>query len=156
MSVIQRWIYDEPDSGIRSGQRTRQAVILVVEDGIAWSSALQGLCDFLEIVVERVSSHMDLAPVLDEQRPMAVLAGLEGAGQDGCHVLKTVAGHDRSLPVLLLTADDAALAGAADAVEQLWGLSEVVKRPALPPAGELVEFLFQAGLKGRCLGLVPA
>jgi hypothetical protein len=86
---------------------------------------------------------------------MAVLAAIEAAGQDGCHVMKTVADHDRSLPILLLTGGDPVLAGAADAVEELWGLSCVLKRPILPGLGELVEFLCLAGQMGRCLGLMP-
>ena len=86
---------------------------------------------------------------------MGVVAHLDCQGQDGCHVMMTVAQHDRSLPVLLLTGDDPALAGAADAVEELWKLEAVVKFPRLPGIGAIVDFIFRAGRKGRCLRLVP-
>ena len=155
MSVNQIGILDQSENRTCSLRSGRQPVLLVVEDWPEWSAAIQGLCDCLEVTVEPVSSHLDLTAVLDEHRPMAVLAGMEAAGQDGCHVLKSVARHDPSVPVLLLTTGDAALEGAADAVAQIWGLSDVLQRPELPPAGEFVEFLFRAGLKGRCLGLVP-
>jgi len=69
--------------------------------------------------------------------------------------MKVVAAHDPELPMLMLTGGDAALAGAADAVEELWGLTSVVKHSAPPSAREIVEFLFRAGQRGRCLGLMP-
>ncbi len=133
----------------------RERIIVVVEDGRCISKLIAEICDFLEVTIQRVASEADVAPVLAESRPMAVLARIDADGQDGCHVMKTVAEHDKNLPILLLTDGDAALAGAADAVQEIWGLSCVVKRPALPGLGELVEFLFLAGRMGRCLGLMP-
>lgn len=135
--------------------RGREPIIVVVEDGGCLSEAIYDICEFLEVTVQHVASEQDLAPVLTQHRPMAVLAKIEADGQDGCHVMKTVADHDRNLPILLLTGGDSALAGAADAVEEVWGLSFVLKRPALPGLGELVEFLCRAGQMGRCLGLMP-
>ena len=87
---------------------------------------------------------------------MAVVCELDGAGQDGCHVMKTVASHDPSLPVLILTGEDPALVGAADAVEEIWRLTEVSKAERLPGIAGLVDFLFQAGRKAGCLRLMPA
>ena len=133
----------------------RLPVIVVVEDGCHLSQSIHPICDFLNVAVEHVASDEDITPVLTERRPMAVLAEIDAQGQDGCHVMKTVAYHDPSLPILLLTGHDSALAGAADAVEEIWGLSHVVKRPVLPALGELVDFLFRAGQHGRCLGLMP-
>jgi CheY-like chemotaxis protein len=135
--------------------RERQPIIVVVEDDACLSETIQDICDFLEVTVRSVASAENLGPVLAKCRPMAVLAAVEAPGQDGCHVMKTVADHDRNLPILLLTGGDPVLAGAADAVEELWGLSCVLKRPILPGLGELVEFLCLAGQMGRCLGLMP-
>ena len=81
---------------------------------------------------------------------MAVVAAMDAARQDGGNVLMTVARHDPSLPVLLMTDGDPRLAGAADAVTELWGLTEVVQAGAWPSPGGLVEFLCRAGLRGNC------
>ena len=67
----------------------------------------------------------DLGSVLRLRRPMAVVAEMDAAGQDGCHVLMTVAALDRDLPVLLITGEDPALLGAIDAVEEIWQLTSV-------------------------------
>jgi hypothetical protein len=133
----------------------REATVVVVEGEPRWSNAVEELCAFLEVRLARVSDSADLGPVLRDRRPMAVLACMDGAGQDGGHVMKLVAAHDPDLPVMMLTDGDAALAGAADAVEEVWGLTDVVKQSAQPSAGEMVEFLFRAGQHGRCLGLMP-
>lgn len=133
----------------------RQPLLLIVEDGDGTAAAIQPICDFLDIAVERLPSGHDLAGALRDYRPMGVVAHLDCQGQDGCHVMMTVAQHDRTLPVLLLTGDDSALAGAADAVEELWKLEAVVKFPKLPGMSAIVDFIFRAGRKGRCLRLVP-
>jgi ActR/RegA family two-component response regulator len=133
----------------------RHPLLLVVEDGDALATTLQPICDFLDIAVERLPSEHDLIAALRNYRPMGVVTHLDCQGQDGCHVMMTVARHDRSLPILLLTGDDPALAGAADAVEELWKLEAVVKSPRLPSIGAIVDFLFRAGRKGRCTRLMP-
>ncbi len=142
-------------SGVSTRAPIREATVVVVEDEPLWSLAILELCAFLDVRLTCISSEEDLAPVLRDRRPMAVLANIDGAGQDGCHVIKLVAAHDPDLPVMMLTGGDAALAGALDAVEELWGLSGVDKRDIPPSPGELVEFLFRAGQRGRCLGLMP-
>ncbi len=134
----------------------RAPLVIVVEDSGDLSESILPICDYLSVAVKHVDSDDDLTPILTERRPMAVLANMDARGQDGCHVMKTVARHDPSLPILLITEGDPALAGAADAVEELWGLTNVKKHPSLPELGELVDFLFQAGHKGQCLGLMPA
>jgi DNA-binding NtrC family response regulator len=133
----------------------RHPLLLVVEDGDAIAAALQPICDFLDIAVERFPSEHDLAGALRDYHPMAVVAHLDCQGQDGCHVMMTVAKYDRSLPILLLTGDDPALAGAADAVEELWELEMVIKSARLPSIGAIVDFIFRAGRKGRCTRLLP-
>jgi hypothetical protein len=140
----------------RCPDRSRLAVVAVVEDGVWISRELAEICEFLDISVERVPSHGDLDAVLVGRTPMAVVCELDGAGQDGCHVMKTVASHDPSLPIMLLTGDDPALAGAADAVEEIWQLTEVTKLRSFPSMAGLVDFLFLAGRKGRCMRLMPA
>jgi CheY-like chemotaxis protein len=133
----------------------RMPLILVLEDGQAMSEAMREMCEFLDVTVNRIDSHEDLLPFLQGRRPMAVVAAMDALGQDGGNVLMTVARHDPSLPVLLVTNDDPALAGAADAVTTLWGLTEVVQTAAWPSPGEFAEFLCLAGLRGSCLGLLP-
>ena len=133
----------------------REPVVIVVEDAPRWSRSIEELCEFLEVRLVWLSTEADLAPLLRDRRPMAVLAQMDGAGQDGCHVMKLVAAHDPELPLMVLTGGDAKLAGAADAVEEVWGLTSVVQRNVPPSPGELVEFLFRAGRRGRCLGLMP-
>jgi hypothetical protein len=116
---------------------------------------MRQICDFLEISVDRIDSNEDLLPFLQRCRPMAVIAAMDAEGQDGCNVLMTVARHDPSLPVLLMTGTDPAVAGAADAVTELWGLTEVMQTAAWPAPGDIVEFLCRAGLRGNCLALMP-
>jgi ActR/RegA family two-component response regulator len=142
-------------AGVSTRAPVRDATTVLVEDEPLWSEAIEDLCAFLEVQLARVSSTSDIAAVLRDQRPMAVLANMEAAGQDGCHVMKLVAAHDPDLPMMVFTGGDAALAGAADAIEEVWGLTSVVTRDTPPSAGEVVEFLFRAGRRGRCMGLLP-
>jgi len=156
MTHVQRLIELRSVDGVRNIEPIqRHPVLLIVEDGDGTAVAIQPICDFLDIAVETLPSEYDLAGALRDYHPMGVVAHLDCQGQDGCHVMMTVAQHDRSLPVLLLTGDDSALAGAADAVEELWKLEAVVKFPKLPGIGAIVDFIFRAGRKGRCLRLVP-
>lgn len=133
----------------------RYPLLLVVEDGEEISSALQPICEFLEVVVECLPSHRNLAHALQLHGPMGVVAHMDSLGQDGCHVMKTVAAYDRSLPLMLITGDEPALAGAADAVEELWQLESVVRSCQLPSVAATVDFLFRAGRMGQCMRLLP-
>src|SRR5262249_17770482 len=128
------------DGGAASSQGSREPIVLVVEDDEEYSTALRAVCDCLDVVVERVPSSDDLVSLLSERRPMAVVAAMDGTGQDGCHVLMTVAAYDRDLPVLLITNDDSALLGAIEAVEEVWQLGSVVKWPKLLGIGAVVDF----------------
>jgi CheY-like chemotaxis protein len=130
---------------------SREPLVLVIEDDRVLSDAFRGVCECLNVVVERMPSTDDLASVLKYRSPMAIVAAMEAEGQDGCHVLMTVAAHDRDLPVLLITGEDAALLGAIDAVEEIWHLSSVFKWSKLLGIGAVVDFLFQAGRKGNCM-----
>jgi hypothetical protein len=142
------------DNGRATGQDGREALVVVVEDGISLSEPLRMICECLGITVERMPSRDDLGPVLRNSRPMAVVAEMDASGQDGCHVLMTIAAYDRSLPVLLITGPDPALLGAVDAVEELWELSSVEKWQELSSVGAMVDFLFRAGRKGGCIRLM--
>jgi hypothetical protein len=142
------------DNGAATGQEIREPLVVVVEDGIRLSGAFRVICECLSVAVERIPSRDDLGAVLRNRRPMAVVAEMDAAGQDGCHVLMTIAAHDRSLPVLLITGPDPAVLGAVDAVEEIWELSSVEKWPELLGVGAMVDFLFRAGRKGRCMRLM--
>ena len=146
-------IVRQPESQI--GWEAREPVLVVIEDATLLSEALDSICECLGIEVERISSYDDLVRTLRVRRPMAVVAEMDAAGQDGCHVLITVAEYDRQLPVLMITGDDPALLGAIDAVEEMWDVQAVVKWPRLRGVGEIVKFLFHAGHSGNCLRLMP-
>lgn len=133
---------------------TREALVLVIEDRSDLSDAFRSVCDCLNVAVERMPSSDDLASILRHRRPMAVVAEMDAAGQDGCHVLMTVAAYDRDLPVLLITSDDPSLLGAIDAVEEIWQLSSVVKWSRLLGIGAVIDFLFRSGRKGGCMRLM--
>ncbi len=130
-------------------------LVLVVEEDPNLFSEVALICDFLDLGVERVGGSDDLLAILEDRRPMAVIAELDGPRQDGCFVLMTIAAYDRSLPVLMITGEDAALAGAVDAVEELWGLGMVIRSSGLPSVGGLVDFLFRAGRKAGVPRLMP-
>lgn len=133
----------------------REAIVVIVEETPLWSSAMRELCDYLDVRIIHLSCAGKLPAILRDNRPMAVLAGMEGAEQDGCHIMKIVAAHDPELPTMIVTNGDAAMAGAAEAVGEIWGLTSVFLPEENPGPGDLAEFLFQAGRRGRCLGLLP-
>ena len=132
-------------SGLESavGDAARGQIVLVVEDRPRLSRTVGYICDFLNVPMERVGTDSDLGALLEDRHPMAVICELDGGVQDGCHVMKTVATHDPSLPIMLITGADAALIGAADAVEELWALSSVLKLRDAPGLGDVVDFLFR-------------
>lgn len=146
-------IMPHDDSGA-TGEASREPLVVVVEDGIDLFESFRMICECLGIAVERMPSRDDLGVVLRDRRPMAVIAEMDALGQDGCHVLMTIAAHDRSLPSLLITGPDPTLLGAVDAVEELWELSSVEKWQELPGVGAMVDFLFRAGRKGSCIRLM--
>jgi hypothetical protein len=86
---------------------------------------------------------------------MAVISDVDGEDQDGFHTMKVIAGYDRELPIMLLTGGDAVLMGAADAVQDMWGLASVTRTSGFPMAGQLVAFLFGAGRRTGGMRLVP-
>ena len=129
-------------------------IVLVVEDRPRLSRTVGYICDFLSLPMACVSTGSDLAAMLAEWEPMAVVCDLEGGAQDGCHVMKTVAAHDPALPMLLVTGGDASLIGAAEAVEEIWHLSGVVKLQDMPGLGDVVDFLFRTGRLGGSSSLM--
>jgi hypothetical protein len=156
MTYLQRLIEIKPVESADDVQLIqRQPLLLTVEDDDGIATTLQSICDFLDIAVERLPSEHDLASALRDYRPMGIVAHLDCHEQDGCYVMMTVAQYDPNLPILLLTGDDPALVGAADAVEELWKLKAVIKSPHLPSIGTIVDFIFRAGRKGCYNRLVP-
>jgi CheY-like chemotaxis protein len=133
----------------------KQGVVAIVSDDPATIERLAPVCEFLDLKIEIVSAGIELEHVLRERRPMAVVTDVEGESQDGFHTMKQVARHNRDLPVLLLTAGDAVLMGAVDAVQALCGLTSVTTTSEFPIAGQLVAFLFNAGRRAGCMRLIP-
>ncbi|MEI7714234.1 MAG: hypothetical protein WCI94_22565 [Rhodospirillales bacterium] len=133
-----------------------QATVVVVSDNSEIASVLDNICDFLGFGIELLSTDMDLSLFLERHQPMAVVAELDGRGQDGCHVMMQVAAFDASLPILMLTGNELGLAGAIDAVAELWNLTSVTVSRDLPAIGKLVEFLYHAGRRGDCIRMLPS
>lgn len=133
----------------------QQGIVAIVSDDPVTVEKLAPIFEFLDLKMTVVSTDTDLAHVLRECRPMAVITDVDCEEQDGFHTMKTVAHYKRDLPVLLLTNGDSVLMGAADAVQEVWGLNSVTQTSASPVAGQLVAFLFSAGRKAGCMRLVP-
>jgi CheY-like chemotaxis protein len=132
-----------------------QAVVIVVSDNPAVTEKLHPVCAFLELRTECVSSGQDLLTMLRTQHPIAVISDIEGEEQDGFHTMKVVADYHRDLPLFMLTDGDPTLMGAADAVQEICGLTSVAQSSGAPLAAELVPFLFGAGRRAGCMRLVP-
>ncbi len=133
----------------------QQGIVVVVSDTPSTIENLAPVCEFLALRMEVVSTAADLIRALREYRPMAVIADVDGEEQDGFHALKVIARYSRDLPVMLLTGGDPVLMGAADAVQELWGLKSVTRTSGFPVAGQIVGFLFGAGRRAGCMRLVP-
>ena len=140
--MLERQVPWAADHGQQQG--TTQPV-LVVEDRPRVSWTVGYVCEFLDVPVKRVSSSENLSMLLDFLHPLAVICELEGGIQDGYHIMKLVAAHKPELPLLLVTGGDHALIGAADAIEEIWGLTSVFKVRNSPGPGEVVDFLFRFG-----------
>jgi PleD family two-component response regulator len=135
--------------------RTKQGVIFIVCDDAARALAIAPICDFLDLDVRMITSDMDLLTMLRAQRPLALIADIDGSEQDGFHTMKVVAAYNRNHPVLLLTNGDPQMIGAAEAVAEMFGLRSVASTEAAPAAGQVIEFLFNAGRTTGCMRLVP-
>jgi CheY-like chemotaxis protein len=133
----------------------KQGVVAVVSDDPATIESLAPVCEFLELKMAVVSAGMDLSQALRDLRPMAVISAVDGENQDGFHIMKVISRYSQDLPIMLLTAGDAVLMGAADAVQDLWGLTSVTRTSGFPVAGQLVAFLFSAGRRSGCMRLLP-
>jgi CheY-like chemotaxis protein len=131
-----------------------QHTVLIVRDHDKQSEYLDSVCEFLNVGVEHATTTDDLASMLIGLRPMAVIADLDGAVQDGCHVMKIAAGYDRSLPILLLTNNDPALLGAVDAVAEVWGMKRVSTASTAAEIGTLVDFICRASRNAGKSGLM--
>lgn len=130
-------------------------LVMIVGDDLSWAPGLDSICDFFGLVVEHVPSELDVAFLLKEFRPMAVIAEVDGRGQDGFHVMSAVAEYDPTLPMMLLTGQDPALMGAADAIREITGLTRMLIADELPCIGEVVDFLFRAGRNAGMDRMMP-
>lgn len=139
----------------REAPAAKQGTVAVVSDDPVTIANLLPVLEFLDLRMEVVASETDLSHVLRELEPMAVISDVEGAEQDGFHTMKLVARHSRDLPLMLLTDGDPVLMGAADAMQDLSGLTSVTLTSAFPIASQLVGFLFSAGRRAGCMRLVP-
>jgi CheY-like chemotaxis protein len=133
----------------------RQGVVVIVSDDRSAIENVAPVCEFLELRLEVVSAGKDLTQVLQEHRPIAVISDVDGEDQDGFHTMKVIARYNRDLPIMLLTGGDSVLMGAADAVQDIWGLASVTRTSGFPMAGQLVAFLFGAGRRTGSMRLVP-
>ncbi len=122
-----------------------QGMVMIVGDDLSWGQNLDLICDFFGIAVEHVPSELDVGYLLREFRPMAVIAEADARGQDGFNVMLEVARHDPDLPMMLLTGQDPALLGAAEAMREVTGLTRLIAVPELPVLGDVIDFLFRAG-----------
>ena len=64
----------------------RLASVLIIDDGEFLFEAFRNICECLGVSVQRMPSRDDLGAALRTRRPMAVVAEVDAAGQDGCHV----------------------------------------------------------------------
>ena len=133
----------------------RNGLVVIVSEDEETVEALEPVCAFLGLKVAIVAGATDVATVLAEERPMALIAQVEGKEQDGFHTMKQVSRYNRDLPIMLLTNGDPAMMGAADAIRDLWGLTAMTATSAFPMAGQIVAFLFNAGRRAGCMRLVP-
>jgi CheY-like chemotaxis protein len=140
---------------LSSGQTTGGAVVLVMSDNPATVANVQAVCDFLDLPMEGIPSARDLPGVLRVQRPIAVICDIDCEDQDGFHAMRVVADYKRDIPVFMLTDGDPVLMGATDAVQELSGLTSVIRATIGPLGGQLVSFLFSAGRRAGCMRLVP-
>ena len=146
-----------PDArGLSTPPLPRKAIVAILEDDAEISDSLAKVLEFLDLHMVSLPSDQNLPASLAVLRPMAVITGVEMRDQDGCHVLMEIAQHDAALPVLMITGADFCMAGAIDAVEEIFSLTALTKRAVLPSAGEMVEFLAEAGRAGQCLNVIPA
>jgi len=143
------------DQGFLSVMTAARQGVVVVSDDPALFESLEPVCTFLELRPECVTFGMDLLSALQHQQPIAVISDIEGEEQDGFHAMKVVADYHRDLPILMLTEGDPILMGATDAMQEVCGLTTVVRSTGNPLAGELVSFLFSAGRRAGCMRLVP-
>ncbi|HEY4043406.1 MAG TPA: response regulator [Rhodopila sp.] len=144
-----------PDRAFLGTAPARQGLVAIVSDDPATVEKLAPVCEFLDLRIEVVAAGGDLESVLQTHRPIAVVTDIDGESQDGFHTMKQVARHSRDLPILLLTAGDAVMMGAADAVQTVWGLTSVTSTSEFPMAGQIVQFLFNAGRRAGCMRLIP-
>ncbi|MEA2745669.1 MAG: Response regulator receiver domain [Acetobacteraceae bacterium] len=155
MNMIATEVISRDYDFLGSMATAKQGVVAIISDDSATIQSLKPVCEFLELRMEVVSAGTDLATVLREMRPMAIIADIECKDYDGFYAMKVIASHSRDLPLMLLTGGDPVMMGAADAVQDVCGLTSVTLTSEFPVASQLVAFLFGAGRRSGCMRLVP-
>jgi hypothetical protein len=120
----------------------RHSLLVVHDDDNRHIEFLEAICEFLNVDLEYATGYDDLGAIFARRRPIAVIARLDGECQDGCHVMKTVAAYDRTLPVLLIYRNDTSLLGAVDAVQEIWGLRQVTTVDEATGITPMADFIF--------------
>jgi hypothetical protein len=135
--------------------RSRELIVLVVEDHARLSEPLRPVCEFIGVTVEVVGPHDDLTALIRDRQPISIITQLDTQMRDCCSVMQAVAEYDRALPILVVAGPEDALLGMVDAVEDLLALSNVTKAKVMPGCGEIADFLFKACRKNGGLSLIP-
>jgi len=135
--------------GVEAQAARRANLVLVVDDEPAVAASVGAICAYVGLAVEAVSAAADLGMMLDDRRPLAVIAPFESDYQDGAHILKAVATHDRDLPVMILTGRNPAWLGAAEAMQEILQLPNATLPHGEPSLGQMVEFLANAAQRNR-------
>lgn len=152
-ALTSHWQQDLSNKAIAA--RSISASVLIISDNPGLVRAVSSVCDYLDIAADRLTTEVNAAIAMRARRPLAVIVDAEGRSQDGFNVMKEVAAFDRDLPVMVLTHGDHVLAGAAEAVEEAWGLRSVFKPARQVDITEIVNFLAQAGRRSGTLALLP-
>jgi hypothetical protein len=136
--------------------RPVEPVLAVVGANDAMAVWLAMLCESLKMEISLTPDAAALACALESTRPVAVLCGdLGEAGRGVSRVLRLVSCYDRSVPVLVMTADDPETLGSIDAATELWPVDHL-ERSSLPvPVSVVLDFLARAGQSNGLLRIMP-
>jgi DNA-binding NtrC family response regulator len=132
-------------AAIETTEAEFEPVVLVCEDRFLTAPSIATACRREGARAESLHSSSQLAMILSYVRPCAIISTIAFDEQDGFEVLKEVASFDRHLPILMVTGRDPVLHGALDAIEELWGLTNVSRVDEPWNAAGLKAFLARTG-----------
>jgi CheY-like chemotaxis protein len=129
-----------------------EKIIIVFESRAAGAQPIAEICRAMGVRVLALRGERRLLEILHYLQPVAVVADCVMEEQDGFDVMKVIACYNRQLPMLMLTNGDHHLAGAAEAVAEIWHMTDVTVSTAIPTAHSLRAFLNSVGLsEGRAV-----